>query len=216
MSDWQARLNTLAVNFIALPAFYCNRNRYLCYLAHGLCHLSLNRSKGCILVLTDCEPQTNRFRVILKPNASLSWRGNLWFIISVSALALLISLGFALIGAYVILLFYGLEILVLFFSCYYLCRRNLRREVITLSEQNVEIEKGTGQPHQHWCYDRSQTEIRVFHGEARWDIPTVALCCQHHSVELGDFLNKREKIQLINKLKRITRHLQTSPASPIE
>ena len=152
----------------------------------------------------------------MKPNASLSWRGNLWFITSISVLALLISLSFSLIGAYVILPFYGLEILVLFISCYYLCRRNLRQEVITFSEQSVIIEKGTGQPQQYWCYDRRQTEIHVLHGAARWDTPTVTLCCHHQRIELGDFLNKREKIQLINNLKRIIRHLQATPVSTTE
>ena len=163
------------------------------------------------MVSTDTVPHSNIFRITLRPNASLSWRGNLWFIASVSALALLIALGFALVGAYFILPFSGLEILVLFCSCYYLCRRNLRQEVITLSEQSVLIEKGIKQPQQSWRYERSQTQIHVHHGTTPWDSPTVTLHCQEQHIELGAFLNKREKIQLINSLKRMARLLQAAP-----
>ena len=109
----------------------------------------------------------------------------------------------------------GLEILVLFCSCYYLCRPNLRQEIITVSEQSELIEKCIKQPQQSRRYERSQTEIHVHHGTTPWDSPTVSLHCQGQHIELGAFLNKREKIQLINSLKRMVRHFQAATAHPV-
>ena len=51
--------------------------------------------------------------IILRPNRSADWRANRNLLLSLAALSCVISTGFALLGAWVILPFAGLEIAVL-------------------------------------------------------------------------------------------------------
>jgi len=55
--------------------------------------------------------QSGERYILLKPNNSLSWRGNTYIILSITLVALIISLGFAMLGAWIIFPFSRLELL---------------------------------------------------------------------------------------------------------
>lgn len=155
------------------------------------------------MVVTTRNSKTRETLVTLRPNNSLSWQGNLFFILSIALVTLPIAIGFALAGAWVVLPFYGLELLLLSISLYYLARRNARQEVIRISDQQVCIEKGLHRPTEQWIHPRSDTEVHIHHGRFIRDSSSITFHSGIARSEVGKFLNKRDKIKLANTLKRI-------------
>lgn len=158
------------------------------------------------MVLVNQQPQEALTVITLRPNRSLSWRGNLWLIASLSCIALAIGISFAALGAWVILPFSGLEILALSACLYVLAKRNARQEVITVSDNNVLVERGIDRPSAQWCYERSQSAFHIEKPTRAWSSPIISIRCQDQHLELGAFLNRRDKIKLINTLKSTVAH----------
>lgn len=155
------------------------------------------------MVLTTLNPKTREALITLRPNNSLSWQGNLCFIVSVAIVTLPIAIGFSFMGAWMVLPFYGLELMLLSASLYYLARRNACQEVIRFSDQQVSIEKGIHHPTQCWVYPRDNTEVHIQHGRLISDRSSITFHSGTACAEVGKFLNKRDKIKLANRLKQI-------------
>ncbi len=141
------------------------------------------------------------FRLILTPNCSMSWRQLLAFYLITCALAILIGLLFTLQGQWLILPFSGLEMLVLGSALLVTSRKVNRKEVITVNEDRVRIEKGRFRPEEQWvfkrCWIRLQDEFKGENQSRR----KLALGSHGSYVEVGDFLNNIEKDELAFLLK---------------
>ena len=162
------------------------------------------------MVTVTSLPEQEKIFITLRPNRSLSWRGNVALVCSLAVLALLIGGSFAVLGAWLILPFSGLEIILLFSCLYILARRNAHQEVITFSPEQVRIERGISEPVQEWIYPRSWSSFHVEKPDANWASPIICIRNRGDSLELGSFLNRRDKIKLINTLKRIVNDRQSS------
>ena len=75
------------------------------------------------MVTADRLEANNTFRLTLKPNRSISWKGNLIFLLLISTPILIIAFGFLYVGAPIILPFAGLEILIVLFASYYVYQK---------------------------------------------------------------------------------------------
>ena len=155
------------------------------------------------MVIVDSLPDEEKVFITLRPNRSLSWRGNVALVCSLGLLAVLIGGGFALLGAWVILPFSGLEIMLLLTCLYILSERNAHQEVITFSPDKVIIERGKAAPKKAWTYSRRWSSFYVEKPDAQWTAPTIYIRNRADKLELGAFLNRRDKIKLVNTLKRI-------------
>ena len=82
---------------------------------------------------------------VIRPNRSLSWRGTLIFFTVASAFTLTVAFAFALKGAWLILLFSGLELLLLGICLYRCARKNSECEVVYIGEEIIKIERGRKQ-----------------------------------------------------------------------
>ena len=72
-------------------------------------------------------PHPDGFRLVLTPNRSLSWHGNVRIWAALFVLSALIATGFTLMGAWVIIPFAGLELIAL--ACgIYLTSRECQRQ----------------------------------------------------------------------------------------
>jgi len=139
--------------------------------------------------------------IVAEPNHSASWQANKLVLIAMCCLSGVIAAGFALIGAWPILPFAGMEMLALAAALYYVCWKLRYRHVVTLEADKVKIQKGHFHPRQQWCFDRDNTTIQVISQPHPWDAPQISVCNRGEQVSLGEFLSKEDANMLLQLLR---------------
>ena len=141
--------------------------------------------------------------LVLKPNAAMPWRQNLYVI----ALFAIGVLGFATFwafnGAILALPFGILEILGLTWAMWWVARQAQRQQTIELSEHEVVIRSGIKSIEKEWRGARQWTRVEVEKGKRKADPPTIWFCYRDQRVEVGDFLNRRDRTRLLQTLKQL-------------
>jgi uncharacterized membrane protein len=140
--------------------------------------------------------------IIARPNQSASWDANVLLLLILAIPVLGIAVAFALLGAWVILPFAGLELLALGAALYKVNCRQQYRHVITVSDDSVCIDKGYRTPQEHWQLARHHSGLTVTTQQHPWDGPLLCVHDQHASVTLGEFLNREDSLQLLALLKQ--------------
>lgn len=141
--------------------------------------------------------------IVLKPNNSASWQFNMMIVGSLSFIAFCISTYFALQGLWLIFPFAGIEIGFLFICLYLRMRANINTEVITFDKDTVVVERGCYQAEQSWKYHRVWAKIFVKNPKIRGYPKRVFIRSHGKELELGSFLNKKDKELLIKDLKNV-------------
>ena len=139
--------------------------------------------------------------IVLRPNNSASWQFNMMIVSSLAFIAFCISTYFAFQGLWLIFPFAGLEVGFLFFCLYLRMHENLNTEIITFDDSTVVIERGRYQAEKTWQYHRMWAKIFVKKPERRGHPKKVFIRSHGNELELGAFLNKRDKEILIKDLK---------------
>lgn len=142
-------------------------------------------------------------QIVLRPNLSWTWQYNLYLLYTLTTLSLMIGIGFMVVGAWVILPYSVLELSVLFACMYYCIKKCERQEVITVTDYLVKIERGTRTPSESWQYQRLWSNFMVQKPRHPWDPALVAIRSHGKELELGNFLSRGDKQELIRQLKRV-------------
>jgi hypothetical protein len=74
--------------------------------------------------------------------------------------------------------------------------------VIALDADHVQIDKGFYLPRQNWCFARGDTRLAIVPERHPWDSPLLSLCNSGESVEIGEFLNREDALELLALLRR--------------
>jgi uncharacterized membrane protein len=141
------------------------------------------------------------YRFILSPNCSISWRELVFFYCLTCVVIAAIGIFFTLQGMWLVLPFSGLEMMVLGAALYATSRKVHRREIITLDEERVRIEKGVHKVDQCWEFTAAGTRIFEEQIGRRHAARRLILGAHGNYVEVGDFLNNQEKEALAFQLK---------------
>lgn len=144
--------------------------------------------------------------IVLQPNRAASWRVNRLFLIALAVLMLGIAGLFALLGAWLILPFAGLELLAVTLLVWQVCKRNCRQEVVHFSSGEVVVEAGRHRPQQAWRCQRPWCRMQWLAGAHPWYPPRLLLRCHDRRIELGGFLNPAEREELRRQLQAILDH----------
>ena len=155
------------------------------------------------MVETHINHHTDCARIVLKPNNSASWQFNMRVVASLALLAFFISSFFALQGLWLIFPFAGLEVGALFICLYLRMRANITTEVITFDASSVLIERGHDKAEESWKYHRMWAKILVRNPTLRGRPKQVFIRSHGKELELGSFLNKKDKDILIKDLRHI-------------
>ena len=140
--------------------------------------------------------------IIARPNRSASWRTNKLVLLALSVPSLIIAIGFALLGAWPILPFAGLELIALGSALYYVNWKLEYRHVITVSDNSVSIDKGHYAPKRSWRFPRQGTGLAITPERHPWEGPELALHGKDDSVRVGDFLNRDDALKLVALLRQ--------------
>ena len=152
--------------------------------------------------MVTCTRTTSRLMIIARPNQSASWGTNLAVLLALSVPSLGIAIGFALLGAWPILPFAGLELAALGGALYYVNRKLQYRHVITVSDESVRIDKGFHAPRESWQFHRQGTGLSIIPEKHPWEGPELSLHERGESVQLGEFLNRDDSLKLIALLRK--------------
>ncbi len=141
-----------------------------------------------------------RLMIIARPNQSASWADNVLLLLALAVPVLTIAVIFALLGAWLILPFAGLELLALGTALYHVTWQQQFRHVITLSEDSICIDKGHYAPQQQWHFSRHSTGLTITVQQHPWDGPQLCVHDRNESVILGEFLNREDSLKLLELL----------------
>ncbi|MBE9559534.1 MAG: DUF2244 domain-containing protein [Proteobacteria bacterium] len=153
------------------------------------------------MIETSINKNTGLSTIVLKPNNSSSWQFNMKIVASLSFIAFFISSYLALQGLWLVFPFSFLAIGFLFICLYLRMRANIKTEVITFDENTVLVERGRYHAEKSWKYHRLWTKIFVKKPTIRGYPKKVFIRSRGKELELGSFLNKKDKEILIKDLK---------------
>lgn len=160
--------------------------------------------------MVSVEEESQYTRIILRPNRSLNWRGNQWVILSLLCISSLISIGFAMVGAWVILPFAGIEIAALTASLYYVSWKLSYCHVLKFEAEQVALEKGVYFPKYSWHFDLDKVILEVTPPNHDWEGPKLNIVHAKDSFSIGEFLSKRDSEALLGQLRRQSMRVRTS------
>lgn len=144
--------------------------------------------------------------IVIAPNASLSWRQALWFMLGISTISLGIGMAFAVLGFWVILPFAGLELAALAAALYVSLRGNAAREVVTVTRDRVCIETGrVDQPErrQRHEFHRAWARLEVEPGRTTGGAGRLRLGASGQFIELGACLSEQQRLGLAQRLTKL-------------
>ncbi len=160
------------------------------------------------MVKIESNKEKDFHRILIRPNQSISWKSSIVFILVIAFTCLTIGLGFAYVGATLILPFAGLEVLFVGICVYLVLNKTSQQEVITLSKDKLIIEKGAYKIKQVWEYFRLWSYISVERPRHPWYPAHIVVTSKGERVPLGDFLNEEEKEELVSNLENIIQELK--------
>ncbi len=156
------------------------------------------------MVSTECIEGNDDCRIVIQPNRSLSWRQSQWFILAVSLLLGVVSLGFGLLGYWLVFPFAGAEVGLLAWCTWRVVAQGYRCEVVSIGPDEVAIEKGRQRraPDTRVSFPRAwfRVEMRKPRG---WYPRRLLVGASGRWVELGHFLAEEEKQALADELNRL-------------
>ena len=160
------------------------------------------------MIKIQSNKENNFHRILIRPNQSISWKSGLVFVLVIAFTCLSIGLGFAYVGATLILPFAGLEVIFVGICTYLVLNKTSQQEVITLSKDRLIIEKGAYKLKKVWEYFRLWSYITVERPQHPWYPAHIVVTSKGERVPLGDFLTEQEKEELVSSLESIINDLR--------
>jgi uncharacterized membrane protein len=139
-------------------------------------------------------------RIVLSPNASLSWQMAAVFFGSITAASLFIALVFVAQGFWPILPFAGLELSALGWALWHSLRKSRQRDTVLLDPERVVVEKQRMGGLQRVEFPRFWTRVRLEPAPHRHHPSRLVLAAHGRSCEIGDFLTEDERSSLRARL----------------
>ena len=159
------------------------------------------------MVISECKSNSDRTYEI-RPNRSLTRRGMLLFFVVVSLAALSVAVRFAMLGAWLVLPFAFLEILVLGCGLYCFEKATDYREVISLSRDELRIRRQARRGDEEWAFQPYWARVVRQPDERKWYPSRLLIRSHGRQVEIGSCLTEGEREQLFIDLEHSLRQNQ--------
>lgn len=155
------------------------------------------------MVETGHDAETGKQIFVLRPNASLGKRG-MWALLGLMALVMgAIGGVFAAAGGWLVLPFSGLEWLLLAYCFRLSLRSSAAREVITITDAMVQVQKGKDGPEETHEFQRAWVMLQWRKSPIRGRPSRLSLRLHSREVEVGRFLVEAEREALARELKTL-------------
>ena len=155
------------------------------------------------MVATEFDNVSAIHRFLVRPNCSLSWPGVVRFYLGMVTVSFSIAIVFALKGAWLVLPFAGLEMLVLGAALYCVARRCANWQLITIDSDTINIYVAESAETPVATFKRAWAKIELQASEKRWYPLRLIIRSHGQAVEIGSCLNETERECLAAKLKNV-------------
>ncbi|MFT7405659.1 DUF2244 domain-containing protein [Zhongshania sp.] len=152
--------------------------------------------------MIDISDKDQSAEIILRPNCSASWNQNRRIIVAVMAVNAVFSGGFIAIGAWMVLPFMGIELLVMWLILSRVFQNLQIQQIVNLTSQTLSIDVGHQHREQRWQWPRDGSCVLVSVRSHPWDPLQISLSHCGEQVSIGGFLNKDDSQQLLSELRR--------------
>jgi uncharacterized membrane protein len=152
------------------------------------------------VIKRELDPSGRDCRWVIRPNQSLSWRSAVRVYAVIALCVLGVGVFSVLHGYWPVLPIAGLEVIVLGVAFYLCLYRSQVREVVTISADVVSVEKGRKLREQHWECPRAWVRINIVRAPIAWYPSCLLVACHGERVEIGRFLNEKERQGLAKEL----------------
>jgi len=140
---------------------------------------------------------------VLTPNRSLGHRGFFILMALISCISFIAGVVFISVGAWPVVGFFGLDILLIYWAFKLNYRSGMAREIIELDEKTLKITRiNPAGRSKNWHFNRYW--VRVEHSvdvEEEYDNQPLILTSHGRALEIAGFLSRDEKIKFSEFLK---------------
>lgn len=141
-------------------------------------------------------------RYVIRPNCSLGWRGTLIFFAVTSAVILVVALVFAIKGAWLIVPFSGLEIMLLGVCLYQCARKNAECEIVHIGKEFIKVERGRKHVNEQFEWRRCWSRIYLIESRLTGYPSRLTITSRELEIEIGAGLVETERLALARELQR--------------
>lgn len=143
------------------------------------------------------------YRITVRPNCSVSWRGTKRLIVGFAACLAAVSGYFAARGAWLVLPFAGVELAVLAAGFYLSALAGRTREVIEVRGDELRLLRGAGRPREVARLSRHWSRVALVRDPRGWHPSRLVLQCHGRSVEVLTRVVEAEREELAELLSRL-------------
>jgi len=123
-------------------------------------------------------------------------------IIFMLGVVLTIAIGWLIVGVWMILPFAGLEVSLFALLMYLVSRHTYRSQEITLTAQAITVKNKLGSRESSSSINRMGSFLQVVETERDWNLPVLYLVNENQRINIGAFLNLKDRQALRNMLKQ--------------
>jgi len=144
-------------------------------------------------------------RFLIRPNCSLPWRGVVRFYIGMVVVSFSIAIAFAVMGAWLILPFAGLEMLVLGVALYVVARRGSCWQAVSIHGDHVEVVEHDSNSERQQTFIRGWAQVKLEQARICGYPSRLTIRSHGRAIEIGGYLADEEKQQLALELRQAMR-----------
>ncbi len=148
------------------------------------------------MLTRDNKQGSSQSRFVIRPNSSLSWRGNLLLFVFMVMISFGIAGVFAAKGYWVVFPFAGLEMAALGLALMLCSWRASRCEVVSISDDKVEVIVGRHKPERRYTFNRHWARVVLAPPVIKGYPNRLVLRSHGRELEVGACLNNEERQQL--------------------
>jgi uncharacterized membrane protein len=164
------------------------------------------------MVLRSSDAEASETEFVLIPHRSMEWRTVCRLFFGFAIFSGCLSLGLALMGAWLVAPFTGLELLALGAALYVNARGVRQREVVRVSPETVQIQRGRRGPEQEFRFHPGWARVELLR-DPRGCWPSRLFIGSHgRSVELARALPEPERHALAQCLHTLLESMRRLPA----
>lgn len=152
------------------------------------------------MVSTVGDPGSRHGCLVLQPNATLSWQGAVVVFIVFNAPSLAVAITCGLLGCWYVLPASLFVIACVGLGLWSGYRRSQQRQVVSIEDESVAVEKGHNHPESRFEFQRGWTQIVLEPPARSRRLSRLLLRSQGREVELGEFLDESERRDLAHRL----------------
>ncbi|QHJ10993.1 hypothetical protein FX988_01215 [Paraglaciecola mesophila] len=139
----------------------------------------------------------------LTPNRSANWAQTKRLISVIAFMVMTIGLAWALVGAWLILPFAGIEVGLLWVIFYRVSLFTYQQQVITISKDSIKLQAGTYRPRKNWLFSREQTYLGLIEADSKYDCVQLRFIDDKQHVAFGEFLSQSDRLIALAHLKSV-------------